>query len=440
MMKHVRPTIIALAVPLSFWISAHAAAASSRGETADTADSVRAQQLLAKQTAPIHSQATLTRYLQSHDGKTGSAFDLLSPDSRQRLIDSMQFNETGIVSFSYADIERELSLADAYALLSLFGAQHLLEHFRDSRTTPQSDRTVRAALSVPASDHPRQQCPDEVTCSAQRGAASSTPDRYDQLVQLNESQRNATGLERSRAVIAEYTKLYPAAGDDIESLSAAELDDLFRATSLVSGYSFSRAHAGVMRHAALALEARGALSDWHIRQLAGAFLSSRDFDGAEWARSRWPGADLPALPRLEGTGGNILEPVNEQLLEYATIDPGATRIIAVVHPFCGPSSRALADIDSRPELADIKDLLTLLVAPEAELPMAAVLAWNAAHPSLRMRFMNNRSDWAILESLDTPTFHLVSGGKVVRTTEGWPNPSLVEFGHTVDVLRAASSN
>jgi hypothetical protein len=73
--------------------------------------------------APITSAAQLEAYLQV-PGR--SPLDALSPRSRQRFIESLTFSSSGLSTYRYSDIERELTPREAYALVSLFGVQESL--------------------------------------------------------------------------------------------------------------------------------------------------------------------------------------------------------------------------------------------------------------------------------------------------------------------------
>ncbi|WAT14978.1 hypothetical protein [Xanthomonas fragariae] len=254
---------------------------------------------------------------------------------------------------------------------------------------------------------------------------------YDDLVNYNSSLREASGVERARAVMARYDTLYAAPANALRTASDAALEDRFRSTTLVFVYSLSKKHAEDLKRIGMELERRGKLSPWHAGEIAGAFVAVRDIEGLRWARRRWPATQLPEFPTLAGLGGNVIEVNTLTQLTRRQLDLHRLQVVAVVHPSCGFSQRALQDIATRPEYAWLRARLILLVPPETSLPIAGIHAWNAVHSDLPMRLMSSREEWRMLPSLDTPTFYLVSDATVRDSTEGWPNPMLARFATAV---------
>jgi hypothetical protein len=112
--------------------------------------------------APIHSEAELKEFLAN---RKQSPLDALSPRAQKRFIESLTFNRAGITSFSYEDI-RNLSPRQAYAILSLFGAQETVSYIRFEA----GDAIERAAPGllrpvVPFDDHPGYRCTPPYTCT-----------------------------------------------------------------------------------------------------------------------------------------------------------------------------------------------------------------------------------------------------------------------------------
>lgn len=72
--------------------------------------------------APIKSAEDLRKYLATtHPGT--SPLDLLSFAGKQRFLASLQFNEKGLTTFEYVDLENELTPTQIYRVLALFGMQ-----------------------------------------------------------------------------------------------------------------------------------------------------------------------------------------------------------------------------------------------------------------------------------------------------------------------------
>ncbi|MCD7099703.1 hypothetical protein [Stenotrophomonas sp. MMGLT7] len=132
-----------------------------------------AQQKLIRKTAPIHSAEQLAGFL-AKTKDTASPIDLLSPVAKARFVDSLRFNETGVTSFYYADIESELNSSQAYELLSTFGLQSTLAFMPKLRVDNAKDREIMTAFSdeVPLlmADHENYWCSSRATCSRDIGS------------------------------------------------------------------------------------------------------------------------------------------------------------------------------------------------------------------------------------------------------------------------------
>ncbi len=114
--------------------------------------------------APVHDAAQLDDHLRSL--ASTSPLAELSESARNRFIASLRFNESGLVSFYYRDIENELSPIQAYRLLALFGAQRTIGLMDGLRTQNDEDaRIVEQARRLPPDDHDGYACAGRATCS-----------------------------------------------------------------------------------------------------------------------------------------------------------------------------------------------------------------------------------------------------------------------------------
>jgi hypothetical protein len=93
----------------------------------------------------IRSQAALRRYL-STTSNHSSPLNALSDGARRRFLSTLRFNARGITGFSYDDLQRELTVSQAYNILALFGAQQDIAIIPDLRIVTNDDRQkLRAA-------------------------------------------------------------------------------------------------------------------------------------------------------------------------------------------------------------------------------------------------------------------------------------------------------
>lgn len=130
-----------------------------------------AERELAYQLAVIRSSADLDLHRQLRD----SPLNLLSPGARQRFLDSPVFGQRGLASFDYLDLRMELTAAQIYRLLQLFGVQRSLTLIPQPRVESPADAAVMAALSPGAIirrgiDYGDHWCESRATCRRSTGA------------------------------------------------------------------------------------------------------------------------------------------------------------------------------------------------------------------------------------------------------------------------------
>ncbi|WP_080932981.1 hypothetical protein [Xanthomonas albilineans] len=147
----------------------------SEDVVAQMGNRIAEQQKIIRKNAPIHSETGLAGYL-AKANNADSPFNALSPAARKRFIDSLKFNENGVTSFYYADIEAELSSSQAYALLSLFGLQDTLRFMSKLRVDSDNDRDIMHAFSnrgpglPPGQDHEDYWCSSRANCTRTAGS------------------------------------------------------------------------------------------------------------------------------------------------------------------------------------------------------------------------------------------------------------------------------
>ncbi|MCF7750367.1 hypothetical protein KQ945_06390 [Bacillus subtilis subsp. subtilis] len=208
---------------------------------------------------------------------------------------------------------------------------------------------------------------------------------------------------------------------DCAALPDARLQDLFESTALVAFYA--REPATLVRLQCLydVLVARDLAAEEQHRAMRGSFIVLQRFEQANALNSRLSNAPT-ALPEIRGSvlpGKPLLRLHSLVEVERATLAEDGLRVVAVVHPYCGFSQRALEAITTRPEYAWLRDHLQLVVPNGQGWPGQEMLDWNAAHPTLPMRPMVADTSWQVLDTGQTPVFYLLRDGKVVDTVTGW---------------------
>ncbi len=89
----------------------------------------------------ITSQKELSSYLQ---GTAKSPLDQLSAPARARFLESLEFSERGLSSYDYADLESELSVSEAHAVLSMFGVEQTISMLKGAKIETETDRMLAA--------------------------------------------------------------------------------------------------------------------------------------------------------------------------------------------------------------------------------------------------------------------------------------------------------
>ncbi len=137
-----------------------------------------AERYIARDLSVIRSYADIEKLKLSE-----SPFNLLSESSKERFVESLVFNEKGLVGFSYSDLEAELTPSQIYTLLSYFGAQHLASMMTNARIETSTDLLIIQSASDlkehskpvtpmgrPSADHKGYACSERATCRESAGA------------------------------------------------------------------------------------------------------------------------------------------------------------------------------------------------------------------------------------------------------------------------------
>lgn len=113
----------------------------------------------------IQSARDLDTYLRT---TPNSPLDHLQPAARQRFIDSLVFNESGLASYQYTDLEA-LSPTEVYQILSLFGAERTTSMITKDRGAGElAEPTTQQ--SAPSADHEDHYCAGRATCDPKIGS------------------------------------------------------------------------------------------------------------------------------------------------------------------------------------------------------------------------------------------------------------------------------
>lgn len=100
----------------------------------------------------VRDAAHFRQYLAEHRGPT-SPFHVLSSAALQRFTNSLVFNERGLASFDVTDLRRELTAAQVYAALRVFGVEDAALGVQGLRVSSQRDRLVANPQAINSGHH-----------------------------------------------------------------------------------------------------------------------------------------------------------------------------------------------------------------------------------------------------------------------------------------------
>lgn len=126
---------------------------------------------LAHLAAPIKTESDLREYLNSSSVNTGP-LKRLSEAGRDRFLSSLTFNEKGVSSFRYEDLQAELTVSQIYQVLALFGAQDVTSKMSEAKASSSLDRSIMGGggMVSPMIDHKDYSCTARATCTRAVGS------------------------------------------------------------------------------------------------------------------------------------------------------------------------------------------------------------------------------------------------------------------------------
>ena len=125
----------------------------------DHADA-RLRTVLAYELADIRSREDLALHLRRTRGH--SPLDALSPASRERFLDSLVFNANGLAQYRFDDLQRELTVTQAYRILRLFGAGESAPFLHAMHPRDAVDAGIQSFMRI--EDHEGGKCAGPGTC------------------------------------------------------------------------------------------------------------------------------------------------------------------------------------------------------------------------------------------------------------------------------------
>lgn len=187
--------------------------------------------------------------------------------------------------------------------------------------------------------------------------------------------------------------------------------------------------AGSMTEAFNELDRRGLATPADTRAAVFANLAARRFQVAQDIATVHGPIDHVAVPRyidspVAPSARTILGVSDDgSTVERVVSAFGGSGLILVMHPYCGPSRRALETFATDARLLALSPDRLAVVAPVAgSMGWSGIAAWNREHPAFRIVIAYRAEEWPEIATMGTtPQFIAASDGKVIDHFAGWPS-------------------
>lgn len=267
--------------------------------------------------------------------------------------------------------------------------------------------------------------------------------RYNRLVALEDSTiGRLSSTERAASIAAGFDRDFgELSGTDLRGLELPALQAYFRAAELAQFHAHRDQDLKAMEAALSELVRRNQVSPADLQGMFGAYMSVRAFDEARrFAADHGlkPSEAVPVVAnRLPAgfVGASLLQPATSShaVNRFPFAPTTDAYIVAVSHPMCGPSRRAMAAIEADAGLTRIfRDNAHWIAPVDRRLQLDVVRAWNEHHPLTQFAIAWRRDEWPQVDHWATPTFYFFAGGELVAKVTGWP-----EEGHREELVAAA---
>ena len=177
------------------------------------------------------------------------------------------------------------------------------------------------------------------------------------------------------------------------------------------------------------LARRGLATDRDFLDHYRGLVHARRFEEAAALQRAHPVDGMEQLPALTGLEAGVdgvptvmrVDPESGRLQRRAVDLARGTQIVAIVHPGCGFSQRALEAISGDAELSALFEGRSHFVAPPSgRIEFDRFRDWNRAHPGAEIALAYHVDEWPITAMSSTPVFHFFLDGKLVESVSSWP--------------------
>jgi len=214
----------------------------------------------------------------------------------------------------------------------------------------------------------------------------------------------------------------------LQSLSTDDVRVLLRTAFTTVFFSFDRQFADDERLFLAELERRRAATREDYETVVKGYTTVRDMANARQYAPK-AGLNVADYPDIKPTtipkgGSTVIEPAvddqgNLTRTLFTVAGPGL-KVVVVSDSMCHFSSAAATAFDQLPLLkSEMAEHSLWVVPPQGRLELSETHKWNADHPSEHMVMMYALSEWAAIDTTETPTFYIFRNGVLQKKIVGW---------------------
>lgn len=163
---------------------------------------------------------------------------------------------------------------------------------------------------------------------------------------------------------------------------------------------------------------------------AARWIERNDMDAVPWSVESEPGSKRVETRRLwspKPTSSRIRMEVEDIPVEQNRL------LIAIVHPHCAPSRRAMNYYESLSSNRSSEALdIVWAIAQRESVPIEPIIRWNDSHDETKMKLLVDMDEWPEdMGDLQTPAFYRIDGHEVTGRVVGWPDDSQADAVHAL---------
>ncbi len=255
-------------------------------------------------------------------------------------------------------------------------------------------------------------------------------DRLKQLFQEYERVFERPMRELPAALRPVYTALFGKMASSVAILPTGDLRQLSEATQFMASLDGNRHYREIYRSTVDELIRRDEIEDADLHRLHNNLVDWRDFAAARTVRHKHSTIAFNVPPEVVSDGHAKastkhwvyqIDVTRHRITETPLRFPGGRHLVALIHPGCPHSRRAITALSDDVELrAAIAGKVTWLSSPDSIRHLSHFQEWNRENPDFQIVIPVDPWDWDFIDVWGFPIFLVLENGRVVEQLQGWP--------------------